>query len=390
MLKLAIVVSHPIQHFCPQYVSFARRRDIQLRVFFASALGLKAYEDPNFQQVISWGNLRLNEFDHVFLNGESILPADKNLDAPTLDTALTTYDPDLLIMYGYFQKFQRRAHRWGRDNKKKLAYISDSERRQRRSGIRELVKYPFLRWYFSHIHYFLTVGDANESFYMHYGIPRRKFIRMHFPIDVHTYGELANRKPELRKKIRDQYQIADHEPLTIVVGKLVPWKNQDDIIAAMQLLESQRVFLNLFIIGSGEMMEAWKQKAGKLSKSRVHFTGFVNIDDLPAYYAACDFYTHPASVEPHSIAVSEAIFMGCPVIISDRCGSYGGSDDVQEGVNGFVYKFGDIAALAAAIKILSEDQQRRKEMSDHSVKISRLFQERSHNTVIDSLLKELN
>ena len=44
-LKIAIVVSHPIQHFCPQYVSFAKNKDIELKVFFGSALGHKKYTD---------------------------------------------------------------------------------------------------------------------------------------------------------------------------------------------------------------------------------------------------------------------------------------------------------------------------------------------------------
>ena len=389
MLKIAIVVSHPIQHFCPQYVSFARRGDIHLRVFFASALGSKAYEDPDFQQVISWGNLRLNEFDHIFLNGEVILPADKHLDAPGLDAALTTFTPDLVIMYGYFQKMQRRAYRWGRKHRVKLAYISDSERRQTRSRLKEMIKYPLLRWYFSHISYFLTVGDANELFYKHYGVTSKRMIRMHFPIDLHTYKQVVGDKSNLRKKIREQYLIGEHETVTAVVGKLVPWKNQDDIIAAMQLLESQNVFLHLFIIGSGEMLTAWKEKAAVLKQSKVHFTGFVDIDSLPAYYAASDFYTHPASVEPHSIAVSEAIYMGCPVIMSDRCGSYGKSDDVQEGINGFIYKFGDTNALAAAISILSSQKDRRTAMSHQSSRIGREFQERSHGTAIADLIKKV-
>ena len=65
--KIGIVVSHPIQHFCPQYVSFAENRNIHLKVFFGSALGHKKYTDKNFKQEIAWGNLHLDKFDHVFL-----------------------------------------------------------------------------------------------------------------------------------------------------------------------------------------------------------------------------------------------------------------------------------------------------------------------------------
>lgn len=387
--RIAIVVSHPIQHFCPQYVSFASYPDACCKVFFGSALGLKKYVDPNFKQEISWDNLQLDRFDHLFLNGEDVIQPDKNLDAPSLDACLEEYKPTLIIIYGYFQKLQRRAHSWARRYNVKLAYISDSEKIQQRNWLKELLKYPLIRTYFSPIQYFLSVGDANEAFYRFYGVPDRKIIRMHFPIDITRYKIRYQQKNELRKKIRQQYGIGEEEVVTVVVGKLVAWKNQDHIIEAVQMLEQEGVYLHLFIIGSGEEQEKWQRKAALLRRSKVHFTGFVNIDLLPAYYAASDFYIHPASIEPHSIAISEAIYMGCPIIISDRCGSYGEGDDVQEGKNGFVFPFGNISTLAGIIKRLHADASLRTTMGEYSHQIATNFQQRSHHFILSDLIIKL-
>ena len=136
--KIALVVSHPIQHFCPQYVSFAKNTTIEFKVFFASALGLKKYYDENFRKEISWSNLQLNQFNHIFLNGETTASADKSIDAASLDKELTLFKPDIIITYGYFQKLQRRAYHWAIKNKVKLAYISDSELRQTRNKWKEI------------------------------------------------------------------------------------------------------------------------------------------------------------------------------------------------------------------------------------------------------------
>ena len=87
-LKIALVVSHPIQHFCPQYVSFAENKQIEFKVFFASTLGFKKYIDPGFKKEISWNNLNLDQFQHEFLNGEDVLKVDKNIDAITLNESL--------------------------------------------------------------------------------------------------------------------------------------------------------------------------------------------------------------------------------------------------------------------------------------------------------------
>ena len=384
--RIALIVSHPIQHFCPQYVSFATNKNVTFKVFFGSALGLKKYYDPNFKKEISWNNLNLDQFDHCFLNGELALPSDAKLDAPSLDNELKLFRPNLLIIYGYFQKLQRRAHRWALLNNVKLAYISDSELRHRRNRWKEFIKYFFIKNYFSKIDYFLSVGDANEEFYQHYGVDRNKLIRMHFPIDLPQFEVGFAERTSLRSQIRERYHINENQLVLSVVGKLVPWKNQDHIIDAMQVLEREGIYVCLFILGSGEMLETWRVKSELLKNSVVHFTGFVSPENLPAYYAATDIYVHPASIEPHSIAVSEAIYMGCPIVISDRCGSYGESDDVLEGKNGLVYEFGNIQKMANAIKRLIQIDNNRATFSQMSHQIGVKHQFISHFKSIEEIV----
>ncbi|MEO8721752.1 MAG: glycosyltransferase family 4 protein [Ginsengibacter sp.] len=386
-LRIAIVVSHPIQHFCPQYVSFTENSNIEFKVFFASTLGYKKYVDVNFGEEISWGNLHLDKFDHLFLNGEAMLQADKKLDAPSLEGELDRYHPDILFTYGYFQKLQRRAKRWALKNKIQIAYISDSELRHKRNAGKELLKTIWLRRYFSTINWFLTMGNANEEFYKKYGVRENKLIRMHYPIDFVVYQKSYQQKELLRNKIREQYNIHENEIVISVVGKLVAWKNQDHIIEAMKLLEEDGIVVKLFMLGSGEMKAHWELIAKELKKCQVFFPGFVNIEELPSYYAATDIYVHPASLEPHSVAISEAIMMGCPVILSDRCGSFGDTDDVQTGKNGYVFEFGNIEDLAEKIKQLALNSERRNSFGNYSHKIAFSFQQESHVGVIKKLLE---
>jgi glycosyltransferase involved in cell wall biosynthesis len=388
-LRIAVVISHPIQHFCPQYVNFAKNSDIQLKVFFASTLGLKKYLDNNFKEEISWSNLHLDKFDHVFLNGDQLLLPNNNLDAPSLARELKDFQPDLLFTYGYFQKLQRRAKRWAIKNKIKTAYISDGELLHKRRFGKELLKDIYLTHYFSKINYFLTLGNANKEYYKKYQVNEEKFLRMHHPIDFCRYQKSYLQKETLRNDLRERYHIDEKEITLCVVGKLVKWKNQDHIIDAMKILEKEGINLTLFILGSGEMKEYLQVKSMDLKKSKVFFPGFVNIEELPSYYAASDIYVHPASLEPHSVAVSEAIMMGCPVILSDRCGSYGDEDDVQEEKNGYVFKFGNIEDLAAKIKWLATNNERRKAFADHSHNIAVSFQQKSHFGMIENLLKRV-
>lgn len=388
--RLAIVISHPIQHFCPQYASFALIENLEFKVFFASALGLKSYVDVNFGEEIRWSNLSLDQFKHQFLNGDATIQPDKNLDAPTLEAELSNYKPSLVFTYGYFQKLQRRTYRWALKNNIPLAYISDSELRHKRNRVKDFFKSAYLRHYFSRINYFLTMGNANEAYYKKHGVPPAKMIRMHYPIDWKFYQKKFLEKQMLREKTRDKYGISHDSVVLSVAGKLVSWKNQDHIMDALKLLEQEGIVMQLFIMGSGEMKAAWEAKAKGLVRSKVHFTGFVNAEELPAYYAATDIYVHPASLEPHSVAISEAIMMGCPIILSDRCGSYGETDDVQVDKNGCVFEFGNINQLAEKIKILGEEKNKRAAFGKYSHELGMKFQQNSHGDFLEKLLKRLN
>jgi glycosyltransferase involved in cell wall biosynthesis len=211
---------------------------------------------------------------------------------------------------------------------------------------------------------------------------------MHYPIDFEMYQKSFLEKELIGSKIRKQYSIRENEIVLSVVGKLVTWKNQDHVIEAMKILESEGVYVHLFLIGSGDLRHEWEQKAQDLQKSNVYFTGFVKAEELPTYYAATDIYVHPASLEPHSVAISEAIIMGCPIILSDRCGSHGPTDDVQEGINGFVYQFGNLKSLTEKIKMLIKDEQRRQDFGAYSHKLGMQFQENSHFQMLENLVEK--
>lgn len=387
--KIALVVSHPIQHFCPQYASFAQHPEIEFEVFFASSLGLDKYIDPNFKREISWDKLPIEQFTHHFVNGRKPLPSNPQLDAPSIGDALKKFDPQLVIIYGYYHQLDKRVHRWARANRVPLAYISDSELRQQRTGWKQVAKKLWLRWYFSKISYFLSVGDANEDFYRQHGVPSNKIVRMHFSIDKKLYDQSYQRRDELRSSIRSKLGIGEGRVVASVVGKLVSWKNQDHLVDAIIELENRGVQMDAMIVGSGETEGLLREKMSKLSMNRVHMVGFVNTDELPAYYAASDIYVHPASREPHSIAISEAIAMELPIICSDRCGSHGPSDDVRDGENGYVFPFGDIPSLADKLALLSNSKEQRTTMGAISRSLSEKFQLRSHGGVIDELLIKL-
>jgi hypothetical protein len=78
--------------------------------------------------------------------------------------------------------------------------------------------------------------------------------------------------------------------------------------------------------------------------------------------------------------------MGCPVILSDRCGSYGETDDVQVDKNGYVYEFGNIKDLAEKIKMLSRNKIKRHSFGKYSHELGMQFQRNSHVVFLEKLI----
>lgn len=389
-LRLAIVISHPIQHFCPQYASYAKIPGVKLKVFFGSRLGVDSYNDPQFQTSIKWDNLYLEEFEHTFLNNV-VLPSNKDLDSNSLENELIEYNPDFVITYGYFQKLQKRAVKWCNQNKKKIIYISDSELfRKRIFGLTQLKRF-FLNHYFRKIDAFLTVGDANESYYEYYKVPLKKMFRNSFPIDVQTFED-ANRLAEsIKIRFLREYKIKDDSIIISTVGKLIDFKRHIDVIHALHFLEKNHsnVQIVYFIIGDGPERKQLEAAAQKLEAHKVVFTGFVKPQQLPDFYISSDIYVHPSETEAHSLAISEAIFSGCPIIVSDMCGSYGPTDDVQQGLNGFVYEVGNVLQLAKYIERLINHSSLREEFSNASKAIGLTNQKLAHGTGLLKALKTI-
>ncbi len=388
VLRICVVISHPIQHFCPMFVSWAKNPEICLKVFFASNIGLQSYKDENFDREIKWGSLYLDDFPHLFLNGNNTLPIDGRLDAENLEMELLKFQPDIVVQYGRNYNFNSRLRKWALSNNVKIGYVSDSESRHSENWIKLIIKNFYYRFYFRKIHLFFSVGDSNEDFYLKCGVSRDKIIRMNFSIDKLLYDKFYLNKLKLKDDLRERLNIASDDFVISVVGKLVEWKNQLDLVSLLVNLEKSVGWpkVHLIVAGSGPNELNMRDLAATLDYNCVHFLGFVDPEDLPAVYAACDVYVHPSKYEPHSLAVSEAIYMGLPIFVSHTSGSHGPSDDVRQNENGGVYELSNLVSLEEQLKTML-DVKKREEYSRRSKEIANHAQDNAHFEFINKLIK---
>lgn len=147
-------------------------------------------------------------------------------------------------------------------------------------------------------------------------------------------------------------------PTVLAVGRLDPEKHLPELIEALALLRD-RVEAHLVIVGRGQQRTRLERMTRRLGLSEhVTFCGMVPDDLMPNAYAVGDVYCHAGRAELQSISTLEAMASGRPVVAADA-----GALPllVRDGVNGYLFRPGDVSGLAARLEgVLADDALRRQ------------------------------
>jgi len=111
-------------------------------------------------------------------------------------------------------------------------------------------------------------------------------------------------------------------PFVLTVGDLQPRKNQLGLIRAFEDLIGAHPQLphHLLIVGKEESWYApIVRAAAKKSRvaDRIHFTGFVDDEELRRLYGACDLFVYPSFYEGFGLPILEAMACGRAVACSN-------------------------------------------------------------------------
>lgn len=145
----------------------------------------------------------------------------------------------------------------------------------------------------------------------------------------------------------------NHDRIEVVfVGQITHRKGVDLLLQAILPLLKQYPSLFLSIIGVGDLSEDFKRQLHDQNiEDRILLEGAVPTAQIPIRLAQADLLVLPSRWDGWGIVVNEAFSVGLPVVVSDRCGA---ADLVQNGVNGYVFRSGDVAELQACIRLFLE------------------------------------
>ena len=192
-----------------------------------------------------------------------------------------------------------------------------------------------------------------------WGVPSERLFDLGNGIDLDRFDRRAVMAGE-RRKLRDEWGVAEDTPVVVTVGRLVAEKGFRELFEAHRRLRLSGSNHELVVVGPTEAGKADGLTEAEVAEASADGVRLVGFSDRPErYYAAADLFVLASHREGFPRAAMEASAMGLPVIATDIRGC---RQVVDDGVSGMLVPVKDAAGLESALRSLLGDPARRHTM----------------------------
>jgi glycosyltransferase involved in cell wall biosynthesis len=375
-VRLAYLVSHPIQYQAPLLRRIALEPDIDLTVLFGSDFSVRGYKDRGFGVEVAWDTPLLDGYRSEFLR-------------PLRDTGEVS--PTTPISRGIFRRLQQSdgspafdalwVHGYASINSLQAILAAnalgipvllraESWLADRMRSLRTLmIKSAFFRLLGKGIAAVLPIGTVNAAYWTYYfGASVPQFL-MPYAVNNEYFAGLAAAAAPRQQELRAELGLSAERPVILFASKLQQRKHADHLLEAYShfiadKMPQERPYL--VVVGDGEQRAQLEAQAQQLRLEDVRFAGFRNQSELPRFFQLADVFVLPSRHEPWGLIVNEAMASGCPVIVSTDVGCH--EDLITDGVEGCVFPVGDIGALTQALRQVFSSSDSAAKMGEAAAK----------------------
>jgi len=366
-VRVAHLVSHPIQYYAPLYRELASRPEIDLTVYYYCAATVGEFYDPGFARSIRWDTPLLDGYRSRFCSSAERTSLNAGWrNRPNWDVVreIVREGFEVVWLHGYHHPTSLLAAVAARATGAHLFIREDQTLLDHRPWWKRIAKAVVLRALF-HQATGLYVGVQNWRHYAHYGMPTHRLFAAPHCVDNQMFRERAAALRGQRAVIRAGFGITDDAPVVLFCGKLIEKKQPLTLVEAYARVRQEHPCW-LLLVGDGAERAAIQGRVTLRQILGVRMAGFLNQSELPAAYTAADLLVLPSVWhETWGLVVNEAMNFGLPIVVSDKVGC--AEDLVRPGWNGFVVPHREVAALAEAIETLVASAERRAEFGQRSL-----------------------
>ncbi|MGI6220403.1 MAG: glycosyltransferase [Coriobacteriales bacterium] len=164
-------------------------------------------------------------------------------------------------------------------------------------------------------------------------------------------------------------KITERAHRIVNVGRLVPQKNQDQLIRSFARIANEFPLHTLEIFGNGPLRDELASLAEELGVGEsVVFHGRIDSNAIGSAIQDAELFVLPSLWEGLPNALIEAMALGLPCIASD-CSIGGPRELIDDGVDGLLVPVGDEDALAEAMRELLGNPTRAEELGERAMQI---------------------
>jgi glycosyltransferase involved in cell wall biosynthesis len=357
-VRLAYLVSHPIQYQAPMLRRIAQEPDLDLTVFFGSDFSVRDYKDEGFGVGVKWDVPLLDGYRHEFLpvlrdnsNPGALSPLNYGIFS-RLRGSKGAAGFDVLWVHGYSSVNALQAMLAAKALGipvlvRAEPWLGDRDR----SGPTLVAKRLFFRLLRGLLDGALPIGTLNAEYWRHYLGEDFPLHRMPYAVDNRYFQSRCKEAREGRTALRNELKLDSARPVILFASKLQSRKRCTDLLSAYKNLSigpGMEPHPYLVIVGDGEERAALEKQAAESGLEGVRFCGFRNQSELPRFFDMATVFVLPSRHEPWGLIVNEVMNAGRAVVVSDDVGCQ--ADLVEDGVEGCVFPAGDVAALTEALR----------------------------------------
>jgi glycosyltransferase involved in cell wall biosynthesis len=343
----------------------ARHPRLDIQVAYCSLQGAEAGHDPEFEREVQWDVPLLDGYPWVHVPNRSLRPG--------LGRFFGLFNPGLWrlvrdgrfdaveILTGYVYASFWIALAGAKSKKITVVFGTDASglASRERKWWKRILKPLVVPRIFALADLVNVASRAGKGYVASQGVREERIVIQPLVVDNDWWSRQAAQAN--RTATRQEWKIPTDASVVLFCAKLQPWKRPGDLLLAFARAKVNDSYL--VFAGDGPLKPALEEEAARLGVSeRVRFLGFVNQSRLPCVYAAGDLFVLPSEYDPSPAVVCEAMLCGKPVLLSDQIP--GRFDQVVHGETGFVFRCGDIQALAQALQELLADPARLAQMGE--------------------------
>lgn len=357
-IRLAYVVSHPIQYQAELLRRVAADPEIDLTVLFCSDFSLRAYRDSGFGVAVSWDIPLTEGYRHQVLrrwrettDPRPLAPISRGF-LRALSRGVDGHSFDAVWTHGY--NTVNTMHAILTANALGIPVLVRAEswlNDRERSPVKLRIKRAFFDMLRPLITAVLPIGTRNAEYWAHYfGESFPSFLVPYAVNNDFFAAGLAQAAPA-QPSLRAELGLDPGRPVILFASKLQERKHCNHLLEAyLQMLDGADPAHApyLVVVGDGEQVPQLKQRVADTGATTVRFAGFRNQRELPGFFGLATVFVLPSRHEAWGLIVNEAMACSLPVIVSDEVGC--AVDLVRDGVNGYIFPAGDIAALRTALE----------------------------------------